>query len=959
MHKGRMGFILLLFLSASLSAQFYEYGQDAGRLRWYQFKTPNYQVIFPKGIDSLAGAFACRLESFYPHLGTALEHRHSPMPVIVHNESSFSNGVFVWAPKRLEIFTNPDPNGYNQDWLTQLALHEGRHAVQIDKLNQGITRGLYYLGGEQMVGAMAVFLPYWYLEGDAVDSETRLSKSGRGRQPSFEMGLKAQMLESDRVFSFSKATMGSYRHYVPNHYELGYLMVRYGRRTYSDQFWIDFQNNAARKPFLLNPTFFSMKKYGLTSKKQFYLDALRYYRQHWVRMDSLRTLTPFLDWNSQRKRPYTNYRFPHAISGSLLFAFKNGQDQIPEFIMLGQNGEERTIFRPGYLSSDRVSFSGSHVVWDEFVSDTRWSNRNYSVVRSYEIATGKVSNLGRKTRYYAPAVSNDGSMVVVVEQSERQEFSLVILGMDGTVKRKVSSPGNRYIQHPCWMEEDTAVVMIQSEGSVKSLVSYHPGKDSWEVFFHAGDDDISYPVVKGDRVYFSATFSGIDNIFCHDMTGGKTFQVTSSRFGAFQPQISEDGSRLFYSNYTSNGYKIAELDMNRGLWKPLEESRSHAEQLDYRQTPREQQVFEETSDMDTASYPITKYSKIAHLFNVHSWLPLYVDYLNPELAPDPEHIPVSLGVSLISQNHLSTAVSQLGYEYRNGYHMFHSGIKLKGRYPVMNLYLDYGGEPDILLLNQEADTAMAMPRDLGFVAQTYVPIRLNTGKYISFIQPGIEYNYRRDLQYIEEDGVYRQGVHYLYYRFYASTYLRKGQRDILPRAGISTNLVYYHAPFDHRVYGAASNVGFTAYLPGILKHQTIRFSVQNQRQYPLDMSRPAFINFIALPRGLYSIFGEVLTRYSGDYVFPLLYPDLEISSLVYFKRIRGAVWADYMVGSHVVIHDPTPHYEDKTYTTIGIDLVVDMNILRIPFPLSVGGRIIYEPATGRSLFEWIYSVEIN
>ena len=155
------------------------------------------------------------------------------MPVIIHNESSFSNGVFVWAPKRLEIFTNPDPNGYNQDWLTQLALHEGRHAVQIDKLNQGITKGLYYLGGEQMVGAMAVFLPYWYLEGDAVDSETRLSTSGRGRQPSFEMGLKAQMLESDRIFSFSKATMGSYRHFIPNHYELGYLMVRYGRRRYT------------------------------------------------------------------------------------------------------------------------------------------------------------------------------------------------------------------------------------------------------------------------------------------------------------------------------------------------------------------------------------------------------------------------------------------------------------------------------------------------------------------------------------------------------------------------------------------------------------------------------------------------------------------------------------------------------------------------------------------------------
>jgi len=40
-----MALILLLFFSAALNAQFYEYGQDAGSLHWYQFKTSNYKVI--------------------------------------------------------------------------------------------------------------------------------------------------------------------------------------------------------------------------------------------------------------------------------------------------------------------------------------------------------------------------------------------------------------------------------------------------------------------------------------------------------------------------------------------------------------------------------------------------------------------------------------------------------------------------------------------------------------------------------------------------------------------------------------------------------------------------------------------------------------------------------------------------------------------------------------------------
>jgi hypothetical protein len=181
----------------------------------------------------------------------------------------------------------------------------------------------------------------------------------------------------------------------------------------------------------------------------------------------------------------------------------------------------------------------------------------------------------------------------------------------------------------------------------------------------------------------------------------------------------------------------------------------------------------------------------------------------------------------------------------------------------------------------------------------------------------------------------------------------------LPRFGFAASAGYYHAPFDNRVYGAASVGGLTAYLPGVLRHQSLKLVLQHQEQYPLDPARPAFVNLISLPRGYQGIFGRVLTRYSADYVSPLFYPDLELTSLLYVKRIRGAMWADHLRGTDVIIRDPSPHYENKNYTTIGADLLVDLNILRIPFPISTGIRYIYEPETGRSVFEWLYSIEIN
>lgn len=71
------------------------------------------------------------------------------------------------------------------------------------------------------------------------------------------------------------------------------------------------------------------------------------------------------------------------------------------------------------------------------------------------------------------------------------------------------------------------------------------------------------------------------------------------------------------------------------------------------------------------------------------------------------------------------------------------------------------------------------------------------------------------------------------------------------------------------------------------------------------------------------------------------------------------MWTDYLVGTNVIIHDPEPHYEDRTYMTCGLDLVADMNIFRIAFPLSLGGRMTYEPETGRVGFEGIFSIDVD
>ena len=163
-----------------------------------------------------------------------------------------------------------------------------------------------------------------------------------------------------------------------------------------------------------------MKKYGLSSKKQFYRESLNSYRSHWLSTAAFRKYTPHKEWITEPNRHYTSYTFPHAVSNTQVVTLKSGLDQIPEFVLIDRTGNEKRLFRPGYLNSGRISYAEGKIVWDEFVFDTRWSNRNYSIIRSYDLTTGEVKKFGNKTRYFSPALSRDGTRVAAVEQTELQ-----------------------------------------------------------------------------------------------------------------------------------------------------------------------------------------------------------------------------------------------------------------------------------------------------------------------------------------------------------------------------------------------------------------------------------------------------------------------------------------------------------------------------------------------------------
>ena len=70
------------------------------------------------------------------------------------------------------------------------------------------------------------------------------------------------------------------------------------------------------------------------------------------------------------------------------------------------------------------------------------------------------------------------------------------------------------------------------------------------------------------RSYYAGGFSGISNIYALDVASHNVSQMTNARFGADYVAASPSSGIQYFSNYTSDGYKLSEYKAH--MAKPLE-----------------------------------------------------------------------------------------------------------------------------------------------------------------------------------------------------------------------------------------------------------------------------------------------------------------------------------------------------------------------------------------------------
>lgn len=334
-------------------------------------------------------------------------------------------------------------------------------------------------------------------------------------------------------------------------------------------------------------------------------------------------------------------------------------------------------------------------------------------------------------------------------------------------------------------------------------------------------------------------------------------------------------------------------------------------------------------DKDT-TFEVKKYNKFWHSFNFHSWAPLFVDIQSQELG---------WGLSIMSQNLLSTSVLSAGFNYRmNDKNTLFAHYTYSALYSILDFTLNF------------------KPRDVGRDLDS------NLVKYLNFDEISIKSDITLPFTWVNRNfyNNLNLGFHYsltnifnnetrvpitlfnsMGYSLQFSNYASQASNDLYPRWGHITSAKYTRTLTSNYAYilSASSQI----FLPGLWRNHSFAITVSFQRNTPDIYYFPNEVNFV---RGMYTILPKKYYGLLLTYNFPIIYPDAGIKSVLYIKRLIARPF--YNVGA----------YDREVFRSFGSDLVAKIHVFKITFPLDIGIRVGYVNEIQQTFSSFLFNISI-
>ena len=853
---------LILVFFSSIAQQFSGFPPST---KWKQINTDTARIIFEPSSTIQAQRIASIIHQLAAQPSNTLGNGLQKINIVLHKNTTLANGYVGLAPFRSEYYLIPSSNIFelgNLPWNEYLAVHEYRHVQQYNNFNNGLTKAFnFILGQEGRALANGITIPQWFFEGDAVHAETSLTPQGRGRLPLFLSGYNSLWSEG-KNYKLPKLLNGSLKSYVPNHYQLGYLVTNYGYKKYGTDFWKKVTTDASAFKGLFYPFNKAIKRYTGLPYKKFMKEALDDYKQK---------IKPVEE--STGDDEVSNHYLPQVIGNDSMVYVKDSYKKIAAFYIKDKNGEHK-IKQRSIGTEDWFSYRNNTIVYTAYQANPRWPLTDYNDIVLLNIKTGEEKKLTKKAKYFTPDISPSGNLIVAITYDDSLQTEIHFLNAkDGSVNSRIRSRQNFFL-HPKFVDEENIVVLKRLSGGSISLNLINVSTGENERLTPMGFSVIGYPSVRNNSIYFTASYEGNDDLYSVNLKDENIFKLTAAQTGSYYPNASADS--IVWSQFTAEGLQLKTRAFSQLLWKQI--------------TPPQKPEFIFPVAKDTGNalaaatrnFNVSDYNKGTGLFNFHSWRPYY---------DVPEYT-----FTLYGDNILNTFSTEIFYRYNENERSHGAGFNVAygALFPVLTAGAEYTFSRHI---NIRTTPQSIIPIELNSYELSggyYIPLDFSGGKTYKRLTFGSNYVYSHQMPVGSTKSILSsRNATYLHHFLNWSQQLPRAVQHIYPKLGYVVSGNYRHR-LDQSGYQQSGSAQL--YLPSFGNHSIVLsgyFQAIDTNYSRLLTSDLVFPNRFSNARGYPDYYNPKMWRASANYHMPLAYPDWGFGGIIYFLRLRSNFFYDY------------------------------------------------------------------
>ncbi len=566
--------LLSLFYLATLPSSF---ALDPNR-NYMKISSEHFDVIYDAKSYDLAKLYLEEAERSYEILKDVFGIAPDKTVVILDDSIDIANGTATGVPRpSVTIYINPPTPLSTVDhfssWPRDVFLHEYAHILNMEPA-RGIMKPFRYIFGSFVRPNM--YLPRWYLEGLAVEVESRFNEFGRLKSQDYDSLIRSLYLDG----LWGNETLSSINEVTIPYWPQGQRPYFYGAliwheliqsksisvvRTFNERY-------ARRVPwFITQPMVDELgqtyeiflknvfSKYGEIARAQ----VQKIQEQPTTQGKPILTKNGVFNHSPELSPDGEKLLFisQNLNKESIVYIFKKlAETWIPvDSVRLEEDHEPLANFTKKDIQKAAWFPDSKRIVFDSIESHKNW-NRYFDLF-IFDLDSNETSRLTKGLRAREPAVSPDGQYIVYVKGGQGKTL-LGIIKSDGTDEQILYDPENyERISRPSFINEREIVFSQKKNGIDKLHIFDLESKTVSRILDMPGQ----FPVATPSGIIFSSSKSGVKNLYITPPDFTAVRPLTSSLTKVLNGTVDPKSNSIIYSELTGNGQQIKEAPITDAL----------------------------------------------------------------------------------------------------------------------------------------------------------------------------------------------------------------------------------------------------------------------------------------------------------------------------------------------------------------------------------------------------------